>query len=237
MQVQKLDFQEACVSKRSLVTIGNTAYYASPNGIAAIVANQGLLLTQHLITREDWQLFKPETMFGFSYQDDYGLLYDSELTQAQMKIGIGQAPGEMPVSGLLWIDLIDQDMRVETLDSQLAVLETKTERILTVHNESGWGLKEVYGAATTKTFSWRSKQFRFPLFINFSVLVVEADDYPVTIEIYGDEVSRYTVAVQNNGIQRLPSGYEAKVWEIVIDSQYPVTNVLVGTSVQEVMGV
>ena len=237
-QVQKLDFSEACASKRSLVTIGNTAYYASPNGVAAIQAGSGGLLTTNLIIREDWENFLPESMIGLTFEDDYGLLYDGSVQAGGDSFTLVNSSEPIPSKGMLWVDLQSQDIRIENFSGVNLLLHTKEEDAFEINQVEGiWGMSLLYGSTTNRTMTWRSKKYRFPLFINMGTMVVEADDYPVNIQVYADEILRYTVDVTDGEIWRLPAGYEAKVWEFRIEGDVPVRNVMVGTSVPEVAGI
>lgn len=225
IQVQKLDFHEACVSKRSLISIGNVAFYASPNGIAMIRANQGGMATTQLVTREQWQELNPESMFAFSYKDDLGLMFTG-------------ASGKFPMTdlteGTLWMDPDEGYLRTDDLYSPIIAIDTKTERTYGVDPATD-DLIELYGSTVPLPVTWKTKKFRFTFPLNMAAMVVEADIYPVNVTLYADGDMVFATRVDSDDVVRLPSGFEARRWEAIIDfsARAVVQAVHVYTSVKE----
>lgn len=78
MSLQKLDIDQACVSAKSVSECGGAVLFASPDGIVSIEGNTATLVTEGLITRDQWQKnFWPETIIGASHEDLYYAFYNS----------------------------------------------------------------------------------------------------------------------------------------------------------------
>ncbi len=75
MSGQKLESNQACVSKRSAVIVNGALIYASPDGLVALTGNGAIPLTDKIITREQWQAFKPETIEAYFQEGRYLAFY------------------------------------------------------------------------------------------------------------------------------------------------------------------
>ena len=68
----KLETNQACVSHQSIVDMGGMGIYASPDGLVGINGADVKLLTQGLLTREQWQgRYNPTTIVGAWAEDKY----------------------------------------------------------------------------------------------------------------------------------------------------------------------
>ena len=71
MSVSVLTDIEPCIAPRSVVSIDNSVYYASPNGLMQ-VSTQGLTrLTNAVLTREEWPRFITADMVAVKYGSRY----------------------------------------------------------------------------------------------------------------------------------------------------------------------
>ena len=72
MQAVRLEAAQACVSKKSMVDMGDYAMYASPDGLVAVAGNQVELVTEQLIDPKDWlSTYNPTTIQGFLHEGTY----------------------------------------------------------------------------------------------------------------------------------------------------------------------
>ena len=53
--MQKLEYPQGCVARRSIVDMGEFAMYASPDGLVAVTGANVEILTKPIMTREQWQ--------------------------------------------------------------------------------------------------------------------------------------------------------------------------------------
>lgn len=79
MSSAKLEQRQACVSKRSMVTIRSVGVvYASPDGLVAINGAGGLqVITNNWISRKEWQDLNPSSIIGVVHDDMYFGFYNN----------------------------------------------------------------------------------------------------------------------------------------------------------------
>ena len=77
MSMTEIDSTLSCVSKRSVVDMGDAVIYASPDGLV-LASESGLqLITESLFTRDQWQEFQPTSIIGFYYEGHYVGFYSA----------------------------------------------------------------------------------------------------------------------------------------------------------------
>lgn len=74
---QKLELAQACVSKQSMVDMGEYAIYASPDGLVAIGPSVAKLITEPLFNKKEWQSYSPETIRAAHYEGKYVAFYNN----------------------------------------------------------------------------------------------------------------------------------------------------------------
>ncbi|MFC6441037.1 hypothetical protein [Bowmanella sp. JS7-9] len=73
---QKLEIAQSCVSKRSMVDMGNYVIYASPDGLVGIGPGMARLLTEGMFNKKAWANYNPETIVATYYEDKYVAFFD-----------------------------------------------------------------------------------------------------------------------------------------------------------------
>jgi len=237
MDQQLMDLPQACVSPRSVVSMGSGVAWASEDGLCWIGQGGARLITAGIMTRADWQALKPATIIGAYYEG----LYLGSFDDGSGRCGFLIDPAS--TSGIYFFDAGFTALHVDPLQDQLYGL-------------SGANIQRFDGRTTPLTYRFRSKVFRAPQPINFSCLEVQAEAYPVTVKVdaldlssstvtslsqrLGARVSapsatslRYTVSVTGPEAQRLPAGFLAQQWQIDIEGTNPVQSVALATSVEE----
>ncbi|MBB67933.1 MAG: hypothetical protein CMP19_10420 [Rickettsiales bacterium] len=66
-----IDAALPCVSKRSMVDMGEAAIYASHEGLVSISQSGAQLITKDLLSEDYWQSFDPSTVQGYRYNEFY----------------------------------------------------------------------------------------------------------------------------------------------------------------------
>lgn len=82
MSGRKLPSMQACVSKRSMKNIDNMIIYAAPSGLVAFDGSDVRLVTENIITKEQWQQLEPETIEAHYYDGNYVAFYGPSLSKA-----------------------------------------------------------------------------------------------------------------------------------------------------------
>lgn len=184
MDSQPLELAEACISARSVVSFGHGVAWSCPDGLAYFGSGGAKMITAGLMTRDDWQAIKPETIVGGVYEGAYlGFFTVSGVTK-------GFLIDPLNPTGLYFTDIPGSAVFFDELQDALYVLDGASVK------------KWDAGAALTALF--KSKLFRSPKPASFACAEIVADSYPVTCTFYADGVLMHTQTAANNKPFRLP---------------------------------
>ena len=235
----KLDIQQSCVNKHSVVDMGGYLLYAGPDGLVAVGGNEARLVTQGLISAKQWNDdFSPSSIRAFRYENTYVAFYTDGSTHKG------------------WV----YDPR-----AQEAALSTLTDTAETrggfekaddgeLYTIQGSALLKYRGGITKKTMTFKSKTFITPQPVSFSWVSVDAETYPVSVKVIADGTTIADYSISKSGatytqatttpasvpnaalqepIMRLPA-IVGKEWEIEISSNTTVNEVCIAQSIDEV---
>ncbi|ATY83435.1 hypothetical protein CVS42_11075 [Aeromonas veronii] len=210
---QKLSsVQQACVSARSMVALDGLVLYASPDGLVGVGADGGHLVTESLITREQWQALQPETMRAWYSEGKYVALTDSHGFVFDPKSG---------------------DFRWLSGRWDAAVPDMQMDALMIA---KGAELFKWRGGSKALTMRWRSKLFVLPRWQRISCAKVTADDITqigVALRVDGEEVFRLPIGqVPSTGF-RLPP-LRGDRWQIEVEGSSVVDRITLGGSMAEV---
>tara|TARA_Y100000361_G_scaffold21751_1_gene16935 strand:+ start:475 stop:2469 length:1995 start_codon:yes stop_codon:yes gene_type:complete len=233
----KIETAEACLSKRSMVDMGEAVVFAGPDGLMAAAGVQVQNLTQGLITAEQWQAnYYPSTITGFYWQGRYVGFFNT---------GSG-------FGGFIF-DFRDETTALTNLDASALIRGGFTdpddnELYLIIGNK----IKKFQGSTNDLTYNWKSKEYVLPRHTSFGFAKVEAEEYPVTLKIYGDGSVIYNATISTSGsgfsvtgtspsfsataipepVVRLPASVH-KTFAFEIESAKVVNEVCLGESIVE----
>jgi hypothetical protein len=224
MSTTKMELRQACVSKRSIVETGDGVMFASPDGIVSIGGGGIQLVTQNILSRDQWQAYKPDSLQAYLYNGRWHGFYNTGSERGLLIFDFTGQGAYMTVS-----DLGSGGAQPITAGFQDASTDTLylCQGSFIVRFDSGSSLP----------YLWRSKLFRVPQHLNFSVAQVRAAAYPVTLRVYADGALKFTKSVSSEAHFRLPSGFKALDWYVEIEGTSDVTEFFMATSVAELMQV
>ena len=208
-QMIRLDEEQACVSARSVVAVGGSVMYASPDGLVGISSGGANVLTKDLYDRDAWQALGPESIHAYKHDGRYygfftsgGFILDQSgaLTPHDITATAGYVD---PVLDKLYI-MVGQDV-------------------------------QKWDSGSLKTHTWKSKRWNLPKPMAFSAAQIKANSFDnLTFKIYysvdpsislsisgagwslvitaGSAV--FTKAVTSAEPFRVPSGYKSRLYEI-----------------------
>ena len=180
----KIETAEACLSKRSMVAMGETVVFAGPDGLMAAAGVTVQNLTQGLITAEQWQAnYYPSTITGFYWQGRYVGFFNT---------GSG-------FGGFIF-DFRDETTALTNLDASALIRGGFTdpddnELYLIIGNK----IKKFQGSTNNLTYNWKSKEYVLPRHTSFGFAKVDAEEYPVTLKVYGDGSVVYNATISTSG--------------------------------------
>lgn len=234
MSAVKIDIAQACINQHSVVDMGEYVLYAGPDGLCAVYANSGNIVTEGILTTKQWtDSYNPTTYRAFRHENTY-VAFDG--------------------TGGGWVF----DPR-----SDAAVLSTLTASNVRggYYNPKtgntfiivGNTIVEYRGGSGSRTLTWRSKELFLPYPQDMAYIRVDAEAYPVTVRVYLDDTkiadyaiskagSTYTATVttpasispvtSHEPIFRLPGTIGSK-WEIEVESANRVNEVAIAQTVEE----
>ena len=229
MVMTELDISQACVSKRSIVDMGNYVMYASPDGLVRISSSGSSVVTDPILTRGDWQTnYDPTTIRAYRWEDRYVGFHDDSGAYGGFILD--------PRGGENAFTRLGQGF--------IAGFNDLKEDVLYVVNALGTLEKFAYDDLNYVTANWSSKHFFTAKPINLGVCQVSfgeqvgGGNFTVTIK-GGTSLPNTTIATEvisdSNYIYtfRLPSGTKYNVFEISLSGAREVSQVIVAESPQE----
>lgn len=218
MSAQKLESQQSCSSRRSIVLVQGGVLFASPDGLCVADSSGIQVASAGLFTREEWQKLDPVSMFAAQHENIYYLWHG------------GSEPG------CLTFDLSSKKLGHLDLTATAAFDDLLTDTLYVV---SGTKILAVYGGTTRRTGKWKSKLVTMPQQVGLAWIKVYGDQKPadpVTVKLYADGVLRHTATFTDLSPQRLPHGKWLE-FEVEVESKARVTSVVLASSTQELQSV
>lgn len=209
MVEQLVEIEQACVSKRSMVTTGDSAIYAGPDGLVQMGVRGSKVLTAGILSQADWQAYQPEQMLGAVFEGKYYAFH--------------------PTGTLVW-DFATNDLSSLDLVATAAFVDVFTDTLYVVNGTSVYA---VFGGGGKRTGRVVTKEIRLPAPASMAWLHVDAE-YPgtVNVTVRGDGAIIHTIAITSADPVRMPPGMYTD-YEIEISSTIGVTSIVLASSVAE----
>lgn len=205
----------SCRSAASVVSFVNGVAWAASDGLAWVGDGGQSILTQGVLTADQWQALDPETMvagrWGRFYVCSYG-------TGANRK-GFIVEPGK---PGIWWLSSGFDACHYDELTDSLYVLE-------------GGDVRK-FAAGATLTASFKAKRFAQTHPMNYGYAKVIADGYPVTLAIHVDGALKQTRTIESADSVTLEAGFMAEDWQPEVTSAYRVQAVRLAVDRAELKG-
>ena len=217
MSEQMLDDAQACVSARSIVSMGGGVLYASPDGICFASGNGVQVITTALFAREDWQSLLPSSIRAAAHEGIYYFWYSGTY---------GGVTG-----GCLALDMVAKKLTRVDINASAVFTDSLTDAVFYV---SGSQVKRAFSAGR-RTALWRSGKTVLPSPVPFAWLQVDGDQSaatPAIVRWYGDDQLRHTATLTSITPVRLPAGRHLE-HEVVIESAARITKVVMAGTTQE----
>jgi hypothetical protein len=221
MTLQRVNFPQACVSKKSIINLPGGCAYASPDGLVQIDATGNCtVLTGQVYTKEQWAALNPETIIGVYFDRKYygffsggttGFVFDAA-AGAVRTLTIGR-----PVYDAIY-DSVDNALYLLVYDSGYRVLSL--------------------GAGDDAAFTYKTRQVRVPAATNMAcgrVFGDQDEESPVTLKMYCDGTLMHTATVSNTAPFRLPGGFRSQLFEVQAEGSAAVTLIELATSISELI--
>lgn len=226
-----------------MVDMGPYVIYASPDGLVAVTGATVQILTEQLITPEQWQdLYYPNTIIASMWEGRYVGFFDRGSGSPRYGGFVFDPRGGTNAFVNLDSDEV-QGLYTDPDDNQLYKI---------ISNQ----IKKFQGGGSSLTYNWKSKEFVTPKLTSMAFLSVRAETYPVTVKVYGDGSLIYNATISTNGdifsvtgttpsfsstaitepIVRLPAGMH-NTYAVEIESSNVVHEVAIGDNLDELRSV
>jgi len=172
--VVKSDLEQACVSKRSIVSMGGAVVYASPDGLLLLSSGGSKILTGDIFDRADWQALNPASIHAYGHDSKYVAFHNPATIDGVTYTGFV-------------VDLKSQQFIRHNISGVTAgYADLRNDQLYLVD-----GSKQVvkWEGGGYLTGRWRSKVFSLPQISGFVCAQVEAENYTgVKCALYRDGV-------------------------------------------------
>jgi hypothetical protein len=213
MVVVKSDIEQACVSKRSIVSHGGAVYYAAPDGLMMLSPGGSRIVTENMFDFRQWQAyFKPESIHAYQHDNQYIAFYDN-----------GAQRG-----GFIY-DMKSQQIILHDIYAETGYHDLQRDKLFLAYDDR---TIRVWGDGPTKTMRWKSKKFTMPKPMSFAWGQLEAENYPLTVTFIADDTTIHTQTVTSRNPFRLPAKV-GRDWEMQIDGDYEVFSLAIAHSSAE----
>ena len=220
MTLQKLDFEQACLSAKSVCRLGSGVVYASPDGLAYIGPDGMNILTADFFTRKEWQTLNPASIIGEQHDNRYYAFFDDGVNKGGFILD-PKSNGSPFIFTDQYFTGLYNDLRNDALYGVRQGTISKLE-----------------GSTSVLSYTWRSKQFLLPKPLNFKCAQVIAGDYTsITVKFYVDGVLVHTASPTSQAPFQLPGGYKGRVLEVELSGTSTVVAVHVAESMEELRNV
>lgn len=216
MVVVKSDIEQACVSKESIVSFNNAVFYAAPDGLVMLSSGGSQVITLGMFTRDQWQeTFNPESIRGYHHDNKYIGFYDN-----------GDETGSF---------VFDFDVKQFAMHDTYTPVAHQSLRNDKLYVLDAGAIKP-WNEGSTLNYNWSSKVFTMPRPVGMGCAQVEAEAYPIILDIYADGTLVHTQTVANRFPFRLPA-ITARDWEFSLTGNTEVFSVALAQSMGELESV
>lgn len=195
-----IEVPQGCIAPLSTVSMGNGVAWASNDGLCWFGAGGARMLTQGVMTREDWLALRPHTIIGQMYEGLYFGSYEPVAGQPRKGFMVDPNGG-----GVFFLDEGFDAAYFDSFQDQLYVL--RGNKIMKWEAGPTW-----MGAR------FRSKVHRLPKPVSFACAEVVATGYPIQFKLWADGTLKHEKTVQNREPFRLPAGFLAMDWQVEVST-------------------
>lgn len=218
-----IEFNEPCVASAGIVSMGHGVAWPCPDGLAYHGAAGTKILTDGLLTRDDWQAMNPAGMVAGLYEGLYiGFYTDAGAVRRGFMID------PLNPTGIYFLDTGYTALYFDEVQDALYVL-------------SGTSIKKWDAGASLMAATFKSRVWRSPA-INFPWGKVVSAVYPVTLNITRSTVkydgtpvsATVAITVTNRDPFKIPTGFRAEEWQLEVIASGSVTLVALAEDWKEV---
>lgn len=215
MSMQPLPFDQACVSKGSVVSMPYGVMYASPDGLCLVSPSGPRVATRGLFTAKQWREMQPDLLVSAYFEDKYFGFFQ------------GTTKG-------FYYDFAAEDIKnIELPGPVYAVFHDAGQDALFLN--VGGSIVALEGGSGRLTYRWRSGEFFTSVLTLPAALRIEGDfDSPVSVRLYArDELRHAMVVSSSDPVRPVVNGRSENAWSVELQGTSAVYEVRISTSIEE----
>lgn len=199
----ELNMEQGCIARRSIASGSFGCCYASPDGLVVISSSGSNVVTQGMITPEQWQALNPPSMITVVHEDTIIITF-TRLDGGKGTMLIN--PG-LKEAGIRFTDqTFTAAYRDPLLDSVI------------IYDPANEGVFSLWDRGEPMQYIWRSRLITLPKPLNFTAFRVMADSYQqLQFRLIIDDVVKSEVSVLDDREYRLPSGYSKRYVQVEVE--------------------
>jgi hypothetical protein len=219
MSQAELPIIEACVSARSMVSMGFSAIYASPNGLVMSSNGSAQVVTDGIISNREWANLQPDSIHAYQHRGKYLFFWKKDSVNKGGVIFDPSNPNDGLISFNQYFVAGYRDTETDTL-------------YLIDENKVLWKFDD--NSTAPLTYTWKSKRINLDSPHCFTAARVLADSYAnLTLKVYANNTLYHTQTVANSTMFRLPRNGRHRIWQIEVSGVDNVREIMLGETVLE----
>lgn len=180
---ERLELVQACSSKRSMVDMGYYVVYASNEGLVGVGPGLAKVVTEDMITPDQWRSkYDPASIVAFKYDDEYLGFYGPSNNRKAFTFSQ------------------ERGLRDWSIGSEVGYTNPYTGGLFV---KSGNQLYQ-FGEGSKLNARWKSKLYQTNQDLHFTYAKVDSNSYPVTLTIDRDG-STWSRSVNSSAPFRVPN--------------------------------
>lgn len=204
MSEEHIELVHPCLSKRGMVDTGYGVVYPTLMGLCYIAQGVTRIITTGVFTDEQWRALNPASFVAAQYGNRYLCFYDNGTERA----GFILDP-EDPNATLTFLDYYANDVWADPRTNKLYLVRvspTGAEEIVEWNDDT---------LASPLPYRWRSREYIVAVPTPVTVVKVDAEDYPVQVNLYADGRVYASVDVPSSEPVRVSDAKgRARKWEV-----------------------
>jgi len=220
MSIQRLGYQQPCISARSIVSAPGGVAYASPDGLFLInETGSGALMTKDIFTKTQWKALAPENLIGFYYDDSYYGFFSGTETGFRINLNTGLYDRISLLQNVYGGEYCPED-------DLLYLIQTKASAREIVSWDTG----------SAQDYTWKSKGFSYPNLLAYTAGIIQGDFTPgdVVFSLYVDGVLAHSATITSGDIFRIPPKLGTN-FQVEVIGQATIDRIIVGPSVTDIV--
>lgn len=223
---QPVPFDQACSSKRSIVSMGHGVAWVSPSGLCYMGSNGPRIVTEGILTPEQWSALGPSTMIASRYERYYVCSCPSASPYAGFMID------PLDPTGIVWLTQGARGMYYDPISDRLYLQDT------------GNTIKR-FNAGTALEVLFKTGVKRHPYATNAGFALVVADSpISVGLTIWANVLQPgggytwtqvFTRTVTAGEPFALPGGYLAQEFQAQVVTTGPVQGLLLAEGIEDLV--